>query len=995
MPRAPFLALAPPLQYGSRTEDREGLVLRILGPFQDDGGFLLPRGAQGTLLSLLLLDAGEPVSVGALSERLFAVHAPERVQVTVSRVRRRLREADVPCGIRTVDGGYVLDVEPAHLDRHRFESLLADARIAEGTDRRLALLVEACALWRGPILAEIGLEGEPTARRLEQHWLRALEQRHRLALELGAAADFEDLLTARSQHPFHEGLTAVSMLALYRAGRQVEALRIHEALRRRLRDELGLEPGHELKALERSILRQELRFGGAGRPAPPPPTASIPPPPVRLLGRDADLAALRTRVEQRSLVTILGPAGVGKTALADALLAEESARGRAVARADLAPVSAPVEAVQVLARALMVDVPGDDGAGADLAEAIGARTVLLLLDNCEHLHDAVRSIASTLLSRCRGVRLLATSRHLLQLRDEDRFSLEALPSPVAVDLLRLRLEALGARLPDDPGSHRRAAELCEQLDRLPLAIELAARPLALLGLDELSARLDHRLRLLRNDGEGDARHVSLERAISGSFDLLDADHQRVLVALSAFVGSFDLAAAHAVAAEGFEQAEADGAAELDTFDALRSLVDHSLLVRDHAAIGRFRLLESVRAFGQARLSRHDQLRLRQRHAEVMANRMVDAWSQLCGAAEPERIRRIEADVDDLRRAVGRAIATGRADLALTITAPLVLYQFDHLWLEPADWAAAAIELSGADRHPLAALAHVTMGYGLQQRGRYEEALAQGRRADELDEMHGRPPSWITATLLGAATAYLGRRSETRSWADIAVARARAVGDDYGVSRCLWTQVYSAASEGRYDLHVAEEAFRLAERTGSLTARTRAHVLMGIVHALDEPAQARTYCRVAQQLAERAGLHYYVGIARAYAAHALGLEDPQKGMAEFVELLGWYLTTAVPLGASRSLVREAIPMLVALGLDELAAALDGSEPPFCYRPGLNADAVGIAAGRLGPERYARASARWRGMRESDLLGQLARAIPDELVPASSPLRHLRAQQPAAL
>lgn len=972
-------------------------MLRILGPFQDDGSLTLPRGAQGLLLGDLLLHAGEPLSTDRLADRLYPNVAPgeaaPRLHVVISRLRRRLRDAAAPCRIRTLDGAYALEVDEDELDSHCFEALVARASAAPDVAVALALLSSACALWRGPVLVDLGLEGEPAARRLEEGRLAALELRHRLAVELGADDAVGELLQAQEQHPFHEGLAAAAMTALYRAGRQVDALRHFSRLRDRLRDELGLEPGRRLQHLERAILLQELPVAApAARAVLPPADRSGP----TLLGRDGELAALGDRLAASALVAIVGPAGVGKTALATVALLGHAAAGGSVARADLAPVTDEAELATVVARALSVDLSGAADAGTELAEAVGSRSVLLLLDNCEHVLDPVAGMVTSLLRGCPGLRVWVTSRRPLHLPGEEVLPLHPLPSPAAVALLRRRLDLLGASLPVDEETEAAAAALCDRLDRLPLAVELAAPPLALLGLDELLARLPHRLRLLRaTDAHADdeIRHGSLAQAIAGSVELVGPDERRLFCSLSAFAGSFDLAGAHALAAAGPAPLDAGSPPrathdELDTFDGLRTLVDHSLLSTDRGAIGRFRLLESLRAFGEAQLSPDERGRLRDRHAEVMAARMDGAWDKLRGCDELDQARRIDADIDDLRRAVGHSVARGRADLALAIAAPLVLHQFDHLWLEPADWAAAALAQPGADEHPLAAAGHVAVGYGLQHRGRYDEAAEHGRRADELDEAAGRAPSWIAATLLGAATAYLGRREEALHWAEAAVARARRAGDDYGVSRGLWTHVYAAASTGRYDIAVAEEAYRLAERTGSTTARTRANLLMGIVHAVEDPTTARAYCRTAERLAMRADLRYYVGIARAFAAHALGRSDPAAGMAEFVGLLGWYVTSAVSLGASRSLIRESIPIFVALGLDELAAALHGSEPPFCYRPALNAEAVARAERRLGAERFATASMRWRGLGESDLLGQLARAIPVELLPEESPLHRLR-------
>jgi hypothetical protein len=568
--------------------------------------------------------------------------------------------------------------------------------------------------------------------------------------------------------------------------------------------------------------------------------------------------------------------------------------------------------------------------------------------------------------------------------------LEPLPTTDAVELLSDRLRAVGAYPPDATGTDPLLQRLCRILDGLPLALELAARPLALLGSEQLLARMDQRLRLLRGTSV-DPRHSSLDTAFASSYDLAGADERQLFCQLAVFAGTFDLEAADRLAfpssyregvarMQGADRKSSDTTGpvhdDVDTLDLLERLVELSLVTVRGG--GRFGVLESLKAFGRSRLPRGERRVLADRHAAVMADRMDSAAMGLRGPDEATWVRRIEADFDDLRVAVEHAVATNQPGIALRIASPLAFFMMDHMRLEPADWAEAALALPGARHHRLAAPAHVVVGYGCQHRGLYERAAHHGLESERLDHDAARSPSWEASVQAGAAYAYLGEAREALRRGRQAVGRARVVGDDYGVSRGLWTIVYSAAYRGQFDCDAAEEALRLAERTGNPTLQARAHILMGMVRSLDQVGAARRHFATAERFAAASNARYFIGIARAYAAHARALEDAAAGLRDFVALLGWYWSNGLALGASRQLVREIIPALVDLGLDELAASLDGSEPPLSYRPRLVSAALARARSRLGPSRFEEVRNRASGVRENEVIRSLFRSLPPAFV-----------------
>ncbi|WP_280309122.1 AfsR/SARP family transcriptional regulator [Nocardia abscessus] len=378
----------------------------VLGPLTvwTDAGAVVPiPGAKvRALLADLLVTPGQPVSGDRLVDDIWADDPPGNPAGTLaakaSQLRRALEDAE--------PGGRDLVVSPppgyrlatSNIDAQEFRALVASARAATEPAERVRALTEAVAVWRGPAFADFrdAPFAQPAIAQLEEQRLVAVEELAEARLSLGEYREAAGELTAFvAAHPLRERLRAAHLRALYGAGRQAEALDGYEDLRRRLHDELGIDPGPELVALHRAILEQDLPLA-----APPPETvvtrrrtSNVPAQRTELIGRDTDLAQLCDTVATARLVTLTGPGGVGKTRLslaAAAALTERFAHGSwLVELAALQPTSTDGTSFLADAVAGVLGIRAADGADITglLCDALSDQELLLVLDNCEHVVD--------------------------------------------------------------------------------------------------------------------------------------------------------------------------------------------------------------------------------------------------------------------------------------------------------------------------------------------------------------------------------------------------------------------------------------------------------------------------------------------------------------------------------------------------------------------------------------------------------------------------------
>ena len=581
--------------------------VRLLGPVQAvRAGREVPLGGprQRAVLALLVLEAGRVVPAERLVEELWRGSPPRGAATTLRSYVSRLRSAlapEVPVAAR--GGGYAISTGPDGLDASKFERLVAEGRDALGRGQAVAAgarIREALGLWRGPALADV-LEVEPLAleaARLEELRLAAVVVRVEADLAAGlhteVTGELERLVT---EHPLRERLWQLLMLALYRGGRQADALAAYQRARAMLAQELGLEPGEELRQLEQAVLRQEI----------PPPALyheqhNLPARLTSFVGRDQELVGLGKLFGEARLVTLTGTGGAGKTRLAIEFAATAVDRfSDGVWLAELAGVSDPgLVAAQVM-EVLGVRQAGGVPALEALRYRLRSADLLLILDNCEHLLEACGELVAALLAEAPGLRVLATSREPLGVSGEVICPVPPLAVPAEDADLAGVAAAPAVRLFADRGSSARAGaevlassvavigRICRELDGLPLAIELAAARASVLSAEEIETHLADKFAFLasRRPAAG-PRHQALKAAIDWSYELLSPAERRVFGELSVFSGGFALAQAAQVC-----RYESQTAA-LDVIDQLAS---KSLLAVEISAIGtRYRMLETIRQY---------------------------------------------------------------------------------------------------------------------------------------------------------------------------------------------------------------------------------------------------------------------------------------------------------------------------------------------------------------------------------------------------------------
>ncbi|WP_346169841.1 AfsR/SARP family transcriptional regulator [Streptomyces roseofulvus] len=667
----------------------------LLGPTRvlTADGDELPVGGPRVraLLTTLALRPGRALPVSVLVDEVwFGDEPPADAGGALQALVGRLRKALGRDRIHSADGGYRLGAEREDVDLFRFERLAADgsAALAAGdAGRAAALLDEALGLWAGPALADLP-DRHAEAARWEARRRDARRGRLAADLALGRAADALPELTALcAGRPLDEPLQALRIRALRDTGRAAEALAAYEEVRRTLADRLGADPGPELRALHERLLTAEAPASAPARATAPAPAPALAPAPgpgnlrarlTSFVGREEEIAALRQDLGAARLVTLLGPGGAGKTRLSqEAAERAADAWPDGVWVAELAPVRDPETVPEAVLAALGARETVLRGAGAEelrtagdplsrLVEFCAGRRMLLLLDNCEHVVGAAARLAESVLARCAGVRILATSREPLGVPGERLRPLGPLPEGTALRLLGERGAAArpGFVVGEDLGAAR---EVVRRLDGLPLAIELAAARLRVLSVGQIAARLDDRFRLLSSGARTVLpRQQTLRAVVDWSWELLEGPERAVLRRLAVFTGGCDLEAAEAVCA---------GAEGVDVLDVLGALVDKSLVVSAPEESGmRFRLLETVAEYAGERLDEAgERAAVERAHLTYYRELARTTDPELRGAGQLAAMVRLDAEYGNVRTALARAVAARDEDEALVLVHALLWY----------------------------------------------------------------------------------------------------------------------------------------------------------------------------------------------------------------------------------------------------------------------------------------------------------------------------------
>lgn len=681
----------------------------VLGPLQvrDDRGQPVAVGGPRlrALLSLLLLHAGARVSGEALAEAVWPdrdrLPPPNTLQALVSRLRRTLGE---PAAVDGDGTGYRLDVDPCRVDLHEYERLARSgrSRLKEG-DRNGAEhdLSRARALWRGRPLPDLTVRGvaEETVLRLEGLHRTVVEDHLAASLDRDPAGVLPEVEALVAEDPYREHPVELLMRSLAAQGRGADALAAHARFTERLGEELGLDPSPHLQDLHLRLLRGEL----APRPAhgpeplrterPEDGRARLPVSLTSFVPRE-ELDGVRELLTDARLVTLTGPGGAGKTRLAaEAATALTEDRSALVEDGawfvELAASADADDLVDSVAEALgtregsrlhprvgPVSPPPLDRVVAFLAD----RAALLVLDNCEHLLDAAAGTVRDLLARCRGLRVLATSRAPLEVPGERLLSVPplALPLPgagaaeaqgfasVALFADRARAARPDFAVTADNVGH--VVRIVRELDGLPLALELAAARMRSMGPEHLAVRLCDRFRLLTGAHRSALpRHRTLRAVVDWSWELLGRAERRLLARLSVLPGGAGLTAVERVCADP-GTTEVDG---VDVWEVLFALVDQSLVVADAGTTDpgqpRYRLLETVRAYADERLVESgESAPVRTAHARYVRDLWREADAGLRGPRQAAVLASLADEAGGFGPALRWSVDSGDADLALDL-----------------------------------------------------------------------------------------------------------------------------------------------------------------------------------------------------------------------------------------------------------------------------------------------------------------------------------------
>ena len=444
---------------------------------------------------------------------------------------------------------------------------------------------------------------------------------------------------------------------------------------------------------------------------------NLPVSPTGFVGRDAELAQIKHQLSTRRMLTLIGSGGTGKTRLALQAAADMIDGFKdGVWLVELASLSEPELVAQTAAESLGIREEAGRPISKTLAEWLGDKTTLLVIDNCEHLVAAVVELAAQLLRDCPGVRLLATSRAALRVNGEAIMRVGALPEQEAVSLFADRFSAAQPAFRFNDENSEAIARICRRVEGIPLAIELAAGRARMMSPDEILAQLQDSFAVLAGGSRSaQARHETLRAAMDWSYWLLDDDEKRVFRRLSVFAGGFTLDAAQAVCGEGGAGAG---------IDLIGQLVDKSLVTPQESAgmPTRYTVLETVKEYGRARLVEHAELESTQsRHANFYSDLAAKARAGYAGAEKRRWLTRLGADVDNLRAVFDVSTLPASATLELAVA-------LADFWEARSEYSEGRARLEAALR--TATATNLTRAHGLRAAGLM--AWAQGDQRAAAD-----------------------------------------------------------------------------------------------------------------------------------------------------------------------------------------------------------------------------------------------------------------------
>ncbi|WP_066361290.1 BTAD domain-containing putative transcriptional regulator [Herbidospora mongoliensis] len=811
--------------------------VRALGPLELDGASATSGNARRALAALLVR-RGSVVAADTLAEIVWGDGPPRNVeaalQTVVSRLRAVLRAAGLGDALRTRSPGYVLELDPGSFDVTVFTELAGRGRALLATDPSAATrqLDEALRLWRGPAYLEFADDAFAAAEiaGLTEARFGALEDRAEAALKLGRPQEaVPPLERVVAEAPMRERPQAQLMLALYRTGRQVEALDVYRRYRDLLDEELGLEPQADLRELEGRILRQDPGLLGPFAPV----AGNLPAARTALVGRDAPLTDIVTRLGAGRVLTLTGPGGVGKTRLALAAAHEAAAGfpggGWLVELASLLRTGSVAAATLT---ALDVHVADTAGPLERLVGYLRRERLLLVLDNCEHVVDDAARVVQRIVDSCPGVTVLTTSRVPLGVEPEHLVPVQPLVDDS--DAVRLFVDRAQAVVPAfDPAdaSLDTVGELCRRLDGMPLAIELAAGRMRYMTPAEMLNRLPDRLTLRNPHRLASERHQTLRAVVDWSYQLLEPADQRLFERLSVFAGGFGAGDAAAVCA-------------LDPVTAVErvgELVDRSMVVATADSSWQttsFALLETLRDFGRERLAARDETGVVFRaHAEhllaLLGQGPEKVLSRECGAWMAQVAERM----DDLGAAHAWAMDHDLT-LALRLTAGLSTWVGLQMHVDILGWCETGFAAWDDHGDPadtvLAAMTLAVAADCASFRSDHSQATSLSLRSLEL--LKDRPERAFPLSVLGALGLLLGDLDLVRDTSE-EIFRIGPAAGDHLLCYAHVVLVLARAYGGDHDRAVADAQAFLARGRSPLELAWGRYILGEALLDTDPPRAA--------------------------------------------------------------------------------------------------------------------------------------------------------------
>jgi predicted ATPase/DNA-binding SARP family transcriptional activator/DNA-binding CsgD family transcriptional regulator len=788
------------------------MLVRLLGRFEVSVGSRIIREDEwrlkkaASLVKLLALATDHRLHREQVMDLLWPDFTPRAAANNLHQtlhVARRTLEPEVTTHQHLTTRGESVALCPdgsLWVDVRAFDEAAREARRA----RDIAAYRSALDLYAGDLLPEDRYEDWTDGRRQELRrthltLLFELAALHERRGEHGPA--IEALLKLVAGEPTHEEAHA-SLMRLYAStGQRYQALRQYEQLRETLRRELGTEPDEAIRRAHQEIEAGRVPKGEPFSPPPaePPDTSkhNLPGSLTSFIGREREKEEVRRLLGTARLLTLTGVGGAGKTRLAQEVARDlVQAYRDGVYLAELAPLADAALVTQAVAEALAVREQPDRSLTDTLVEVLREKELLLILDNCEHLVDAAAHLSETLLRSCPHLKILATSREVLGTPGEVTWLTPSLSGPTkhhrppieeleGYESVRLFVERARYRNPTfvlTPQNAGAVAEICERLDGIPLAVELAAARVGL-SVDQIAGRLDDSLKLLTSGSRTvTPRQRTLRGTVDWSYELLDELERQLFGRLSVFAGGWTLEGAEAVGAGG-------GIEQDNVLDLLSRLVDKSLVVAEATGDGgvRYRLLEPIRQYAQERLEEGvESDAVRRRHAAFSLALAEEAEPELQGSQQVAWLKRLETEHPNLRVALAWSLDGGEPEMGLRLAGALWRFWDTHGHLsEGRRWLETALERCGAPPAPARTKALRGAGALAWTQGDlnraeqcFEECLAVHRRRGDR--------RGLAASLngLGNVVQHRGEYARAKALFEESLSLCRELADGEGIGRAL-------------------------------------------------------------------------------------------------------------------------------------------------------------------------------------------------------------------